>query len=324
MSRKNWIVAIMGSLAVATVLTAALAQGTGFDPKKATELLELTGPDYKVMDIVFSPDGKRLAVASDEATGRLWDVGQGRIAAQLTGHQYGITGLTYTTDGKSVVTMGADKLLKVWDAASGKESASFNLKPANGTGDVIAMSNNRVVVAHGGLKIISLKDGTVVGKFKGPGLVYNLAMSPDQRTVIGSTGDSDFTLWDTQSLESFRTLKGHTAQGFAVAYSADGKFLATGSSDNTARLWNAANGKELRVLKGHDGTVRDVAFSPDGKILATASDDDTVKLWDVTTGAELKTLEGHKEDVKQLAWSRDGKMLASGDEGGIIKLWGTQ
>ena len=114
-------------------------------------------------------------------------------------------------------------------------------------------------------KIVNLKDGTVVGKFKGPSLVYNLAMSPDGRTALGSMGDSEFTLWDTQSLESFRTLKGHTGQGFAVAYSADGKPLATGSSDKTARLWNAATGKEIRVLKGHDGMVRDVAFSPDGK-----------------------------------------------------------
>ena len=322
MTRKNWIVPLMGGIGIITAITAALAQGSSLDPKKAAELMELAGPDYKVMDMAFSADGKRLTVASDQAIGRVWDVKQGRIAVQLTGHQFGLTGVTYTLDGKSIVTMGADKLLKVWDAGTGKETSSVNLKAGNGLGDVVAMKDNRVIVAHAGLKIVDLKTGTVVGATKRANLVSNLALSPDGGTVLGSTGDADFTMWDTQTLETFRTLKGHTGQGFAVAYSADGKFLATGSSDKTARIWNAANGKEVRVLKGHDGMVRDVAFSPDSKILATASDDNTVMLWDVATGAELKILEGHKEDVKQLAWSRDGKMLASGDEGGVIKLWG--
>jgi WD40 repeat protein len=321
MSKQKWIkIALAGGIAA---LSLALAQTSGFDPKKASEILEMTGPDSKVMDMAFSPDGKRLAVASDEATGRLWDVEQGRIAVQLTGHQYGISGLSYTTDGKSLVTIGNDDLLKTWDAASGKESSSVNLKCNNGgNGDVVALKDNRAAVACAGLKIVDLKTGKILSTFKGPGSVYKLAVSADQRTILGSIGYSEFQLWDMQSFEAFRQLKGHESQGFAVAYSSDSKFLATGASDNTARIWNAANSKQLFVLKGHDGSINDVAFSPDGKMLATASSDDTIKLWNVASGEELATLEGHKEDVLQLAWSKDGKMLASGDDGGIVKLWG--
>jgi WD40 repeat protein len=305
-----------------TVSSLVFAQSSGFDPKKANEVMELTGPTDEVLDIAFSPDGKRLAIASKEATGRIWDVEQGRIAVQLTGHQYGISGLGYSTDGKSILTLGNDDLLKTWDAASGKESSSYNLKCNNGgNGDLLLLSADRAVVSCGGLKTINLQNGAVAGSFKNVGSSYKLALSGDKKTILGSIGSAEFMLYDPQTQESFRTFKGHTSQGFAVAISADGKLAATGSSDNTARIWNANNGKELFVLKSHTSGVEDVAFSPDGKVLATASGDRTVKLWDVASGAELRTLEGHKDYVLQLAWSRDGKVLASGDADGVVKLW---
>jgi WD40 repeat protein len=321
MSKQQRImIALVGTL---TAISLALAQTNSFDPKKASEILEMTGPVAETKDMAFSPDGKRLAVASVDLTVRLWDVEQGRIALKLIGHQNGVSGLSYYNDGKSLVTIGNDDLLKTWDVTSGKENSSVDLKCKNNSnGDVVALKDNRVVVACAGLKLVDLKSGKIVSTFKGPDLVYKLALSTDQRTLIGSIGSPEFQLWDTQNQEPFRQLKGHESPGYAVSYSADGKFLATGAYDKTVRIWNAANGKQLFVLKGHEDSIDDVAFSPDSKILASASRDDTIKLWNVATGEELNTLKGHQNDVLQLAWSKDGKMLASGDRDGIIKLWG--
>jgi WD40 repeat protein len=322
MSKQNWIkIALVGTT---TAISLALAQTGGFDPKKTTEILELAGPVTEIQDMAFSPDGKRLAVASIEATVRLWDVEQGRIAVKLTGHKGIVSGLSFYNDGQNLITLGRDDLLKTWDTTSGKETSSVDLKCNNvqGNGDVVALKDNRALVACRGLRIVDLKTGKVVGDFKGPDWVYKLAVSSDQRTVLGSTGYAEFQLWDMQSLEPMRQLKGHDELGLSVSYSANGKFLATGGTDNTTRIWNATNGKQLFVLKEHEGYIRDVAFSPDSKTLASASRDDTVKLWDVATGEELNTLKGHQNDVLQLAWSKDGKVLASGDRDGIIKLWG--
>jgi hypothetical protein len=86
-------------------------------------------------------------------------------------------------------------------------------------------------------------------------------------------------LWDSASGQELRTLKGHTAPVWSVAFSRDGTRLASASNDGTVKLWDSASGQELRTLKGH-GTVWSVAFSPDGTRLAAGCNDGTVKMWD--------------------------------------------
>ncbi len=322
MQTKNFtkiiLLSIFGS---ATALTIALAQSTSFDASKATDLVEMNGPASDVQDMMFSPDGKYLAVATGDAIGRVWNLEQGRLQAQLKGHEKAIKGISFSPDGKNLVTISDDYFLKVWDS-SGKQTTNFNLKCNSSTGDVLWLNDNRALVACKTLRFVNLKTGAFVGEFKDI-YAYRFAMPTDQSSVAVGTGDNDFSLLDTKTLERYRTLKGHQSQSFFVSYSADGKWVATGSSDKTARIWNAATGKATQVIK-HDLSINDVALSPNGKVLATASDDDTVKLWDVATGEQIKTLEGHKDDVNQLAWSRDGKKLASADDSGLIKIWGNQ
>ena len=78
------------------------------------------------------------------------------------------------------------------------------------------------------------------------------------------------------------SLKGHTSEVTALAFSLDGKRLATGSS-NSVKIWDAVSGQELPTLRnGHKGRIFSVAFSPDGKRLASAGQDGVVKIWGAT------------------------------------------
>ena len=81
------------------------------------------------------------------------------------------------------------------------------------------------------------------------------------------------------------TLRGHTSNVTAVAFSPDGRRIATSSFDRTVKLWETETGQEVFTLRGHTSGVLGVAFSPDGRRLATGSIDSTARIWD--TGSVL-------------------------------------
>ena len=124
-----------------------------------------------------------------------------------------------------------------------------------------------------------------------------------------------------------RTLRGHAAEVFGVAFSPDGGRLASISWDGAVKLWEVATGGEVRTFRGlvrrptWDYFGNAVAFRPDGRWLAAASGDGRVVVWDADTGREVHTLIGHSRPVTAVAFSPDGRRIASAAGDNTIKLW---
>lgn len=142
-------------------------------------------------------------------------------------------------------------------------------------------------------------------------------------TVINRDTETDRSvrLWDVETGNLLKTLKGHKWIVETVGFSPDGKTLASGGWDDTVRLWDAIRGRHLKTLTEHTGWVLIVGFSPDSQTLASGGADGTVRLWDVDTGNLLKILPGHAGGVLSVDFSPDGKTLASGSVDGSVWLW---
>lgn len=84
-------------------------------------LLTLRGHSGDVDSVAFSPDGKRLATASNDQTAKVWDAESGKELLTLRGHLDAVSGVTYSPDGKHLATTSDDQTAKVWDAESGQE-----------------------------------------------------------------------------------------------------------------------------------------------------------------------------------------------------------
>ncbi len=165
-------------------------------------------------------------------------------------------------------------------------------------------------------------------------MVNELIFTPDGRELISAGDDKVIRIWDVETGELNRALRGQIGAGkegmiFAAAFSPDGRTLAVGgyTAHDEIRLFDLASGEVLGVLKGHTNVILALAFSPDRRYLASGSGDKTVRIWDVTNLSLARiaksehVLKGHTDDVYGVAFTHDGKRVVSASYDNTLRLW---
>ncbi|NET35109.1 MAG: NACHT domain-containing protein, partial [Cyanothece sp. SIO1E1] len=269
-------------------------------------LKTLEGHTNKVFAIACSSQGDILASGSLDQTVKLWSIHTGQCLKTLHGHTSWIWSIAFNPDGQRLASSGLDQRIRLWDVNTGQ-----CVKTLQGYAQLI-----RSIAFAAPLEQLNLDLSRVTSD------VMPVKLGSHSRQVLASGHmNGAIHLWETQTGQHWRTLRGHQAGVWSVAFNPDSHILASGSGDHTLKLWSLQTGQLLRTLRGHQAGILSVAFSPDGQILASGSDDHTIKLWQPQTGQRLNTLLGHQAPVWSVAFNAQGTMLASGGTDHVIKLW---
>ena len=77
--------------------------------------------------VQFSPEGKRIATASEDETDRVWDAQTGLPITEPLKHDKGVVSAQFSPDSQWIATLARDSQMRVWDARSG-QPLTDNLK----------------------------------------------------------------------------------------------------------------------------------------------------------------------------------------------------
>ena len=286
--------------------------------------VNLVGHDASVWAVAISPDGKKIATASEDFTAKIWDTDSGKNTLTLRKHTASVESIVFSPDGKNLATSSEDSTAIIWDLSSGKPK--MTLKGHENTVSCIAFSPDGKKIATGShdnfVIIWNAETGDSIQKIQAhDNAILSVAFSPDSKKLATGSFDEKAKVWDLSSGQAILTFEEHRNAVYSVAFSPDGNYLATGSGDKTAKIWDLNIGKATQTLDGHSGYVSSVAFSADGKKLATGSYDNTAKIWDLATGKISLNLNGHIGYVSSVAFSPDGKKLVTGSVDRTAKIW---
>ena len=288
----------------------------------------------QVVDVAFSPDGRRLVTAQLDGTAVIWDAATGKSLHVLKGPGKGVRGVAYSPDGWRVASNSFGETM-LWDSTTGQLIASLKTIGRVNGWSVEFSPDGRLIASTchgegGDDTAVMIWDATtlrVIRTIRHPNGFKLVTFSPDGRWLAATEDEDDLTIIEVRTGKTLQVLSGHAGGGHRPAYSPDGRHLAVAcgpllkENHGSVKVWDVSAGRLLRTLEGHTKIVWGVTYSPDGRRLASASFDHKVKIWDAGTGQEALTLHGHTNTAIAVAFSPDGHRLASASEDGTIRIW---
>src|SRR5262249_48620964 len=129
-----------------------------------------------------------------------------------------------------------------------------------------------------------------------PYQVWDLAFSPDDKTLAVGNLDSQVRLRDVSTGKELSSVGDHRGWVNVLAFTDRDREIASVSGEGMVCHWDVATSKVLRKFQAEGTQCYCGDLSPDGRTLALG-DDAGVHLFEWSTVKKLRLLKGHKHQV---------------------------
>jgi WD40 repeat protein len=289
------------------------------------QLRRLDPTDHEPEGLLFSPDGRTLALVSGGGLS-LWDPAAGKELRRVTRSCPSAFNLAFSPDGSLIAAARPDGTVTLWEVNLHKSP-----RPLTGRGHCLTS----VALTTSGQLVTSAQDGTLalwdardgrhlrtLDRWEHHAGVF--AAAPDGSRVLGfSSLENQSAWWDVAAGRRLPLPSGLPERITCATFSPDNTMLALGDFDGRVQLRGAANGelrRQIRVME--EGEVPDLHWSPDGRTLAVSDADGRLGLWDWRAGRLRRRLgRPRRDDLPAVAFSADGRFLAAVWRDGGIHLY---
>jgi len=223
-------------------------------------LKTLEGHTGRINSVVYSPDGKTIATASDDAKVKLWNT-DGTLRQTLEGHEKPVINVSFSADSKILAAASLDHTVKLWNT-NGRFIKTLTEHQDEVT-DVDFSSDGRLLTsaAKGSKKIIIWRsNGQYIRTLEGHAAQVNsVSFSPNSQLIVSASNDSTVRIWRSDG-RLLKTLKGHSGPVNNAKFSLDGRLVVSAGEDARLKLWSL-EGNEIKTLTS-DAPLSDLIFHP--------------------------------------------------------------
>lgn len=313
----------------------------------------VTGQPFQV---AFSPDGRRVALASQSITGapghvEIWNVAspwslRGPDAHERSSFAVGQPlSLCFSGDSRTLICTAYGEIIR-FDTLSRQRLPSLKNEP--GLASYAQIWPRRDTLAFKSYGKIEQRNARTGQSKAGFSIVapdradsYSpVAFAPDGKTAAWVEEDTNrLMLRDTrskrvQAVSVLPKASDHLQCGVtALTFSPDARILAvawnasvfgssgTESVSSRVTLWNLKTRQIAATWTESGESINAHAFSPDGALLAAARSDSAISVREARTGKLSRNLQSPGQNVQSVAFSPDGRTLASCGSDGALNLW---
>ena len=213
----------------------------------AGELLGVLAPGADIVhDVAWSADGSRLAVASSDATVRVFDAKTGKLIRSIDGHRDWVLAVAWSPDGSRIATGSRDRTAKVFDSTSGALLATYSRHDAPVRG---------ILFHPEGEEMLSVSDAQKWDRWKIAaaahvrdshlgGEVFALVAAGEFFVAPSANGKAHlFKLQDGEKVREYDPGAGRRLISVAASVPAD--LVAAGTQDGRVVVWKLSTGERL-------------------------------------------------------------------------------
>lgn len=266
----------------------------------------------------LSPDGKRIAVAEDEAGVRVWDLGTGEEGEALAPEGMDIAeGLSWSRDGERLAWASYDNEACVWEIREGSlasRSAMDRASPPRFSPDGATL-----LCGIGAHRLFSMKaDGSGrTGEAAGhSGPVRSLVFDEGGRALLSGGDDGEVWRWDLGNGASRRLFRsGPAVWGIGRVAGQDRILLCSTAGGISA--WSLSRAAREFLSAERVGYLTDTAWAPDAGLLFIFGQNGHCESWSAERTEPVMQLDVAVKVTGRSAVRQDGRLLALSSAGAV-------